>query len=119
MMENEFYRIDLQCVGNYIVPRNVGSITKYPTELGPNQACTLPGAIPGESLVTGDAYMFASFEYRQKEIWRNFGILVLFWLAFVVLQVFAMETFQSVLHIFVSIIDADFMLLDTVLTLVQ
>ncbi|CAE6446782.1 unnamed protein product, partial [Rhizoctonia solani] len=94
MMENEFYRIDLQCVGNYIVPRNVGSITKYPTELGPNQACTLPGAIPGESLVTGDAYMFASFEYRQKEIWRNFGILVLFWLAFVVLQVFAMETFQ-------------------------
>ncbi|KAF8743104.1 ABC transporter, partial [Rhizoctonia solani] len=94
MMENEFYRVDLQCVGNYIVPRNVGSITKYPTELGPNQACTLPGATPGESLVTGDAYMLASFEYRQKDIWRNFGILVLFWVAFIALQVFAMEKFQ-------------------------
>jgi hypothetical protein len=94
MMENEFYRIDLQCVGNYIIPRNVGDLTKYPTELGPNQACTLPGASPGNSLVSGDAYMATSFEYRQKDIWRNFGILVLFFVAFVVLQIVAMEKFQ-------------------------
>ncbi|KAG8706846.1 hypothetical protein FRC11_007915 [Ceratobasidium sp. 423] len=94
MMENEFYRIGLQCVGSYIIPRNAGNITKYPTVLGLNQACTLLGASPGESLVTGDAYMWASFEYRQKDIWRNFGILVLFWVGFVVLQIFTMEKFQ-------------------------
>ncbi|KAG8687546.1 hypothetical protein FRC11_007050 [Ceratobasidium sp. 423] len=84
----------LQCVGNYIVPRNIGNITKYPTELGPNQACTLLGASSGESLVTRDAYMWASFDYRKKDIWCNFGILVLFWVGIVVLQVFAMEKLQ-------------------------
>ncbi|CAE6481297.1 unnamed protein product [Rhizoctonia solani] len=98
MMENEFYRIDLQCVGTYIVPRNVGSITKYPSELGPNQVCTLLGATPGSSLVTGDAYMAASFEYQKKDIWRNFGILVLFWIAFVGMQIIAMEKFQHGAH---------------------
>ncbi|CAE6385299.1 unnamed protein product [Rhizoctonia solani] len=94
LMENEFYRIDLQCVGTYIVPRNVGSVTKYPTELGPNQACTLLGASSGESLVDGEAYIWASYEYRKNQIWRNFGILVLFWVGFVVLQILAMEMFQ-------------------------
>ncbi|KAF8744340.1 ABC transporter, partial [Rhizoctonia solani] len=98
MMENEFYRIDLQCVGNYIIPRNVGGITKYPSELGPNQACTLLGASPGNPLVSGDAYMAASFEYAKKDIWRNFGILVLFFVAFVALQIVAMEKFQHGAH---------------------
>jgi ABC-type multidrug transport system permease subunit len=93
-MANEFYRIDLQCVGTYIVPRNAGSVTKYPTELGPNQACTLLGASSGQSLVDGDAYIWASYEYRKNQIWRNFGILVLFWVGFVVLQILAMEKFQ-------------------------
>ncbi|CAE6423760.1 unnamed protein product [Rhizoctonia solani] len=94
LMANEFYRIDLQCVGTYIVPRNVGSITKYPTELGPNQACTLAGASPGQPLVDGDAYIWAGYQYRKDQIWRNFGILVLFWVGFVVLQIIAMEKFQ-------------------------
>ncbi|CCO36956.1 ABC transporter G family member 11 AltName: Full=ABC transporter ABCG,11 [Rhizoctonia solani AG-1 IB] len=37
MMENEFYRIDMTCDGHYIIPHNVGNVTKYPTTLGSNQ----------------------------------------------------------------------------------
>ncbi|CAE6460847.1 unnamed protein product [Rhizoctonia solani] len=94
MMENEFYRIDMACDGNYIIPHNVGDVTKYPTTLGPNQVCTLLGATPGQSQVSGDAYMAAGYEYQKAHIWRNFGIVVLYWFGFIVLQILAMEKFQ-------------------------
>ncbi|CCO36283.1 ABC transporter G family member 11 AltName: Full=ABC transporter ABCG,11 [Rhizoctonia solani AG-1 IB] len=94
MMENEFYRIDMSCDGNYIIPHNVGDVTKYPTSLGPNQVCTLLGASPGQSQVSGDAYMAAGYEYQKAHIWRNFGIVVLYWFGFIVLQILAMEKFQ-------------------------
>ncbi|KAG8747761.1 hypothetical protein FRC11_012255, partial [Ceratobasidium sp. 423] len=94
MMENEFYRINMSCDGNYIIPHNVGDVTKYPTTLGPNQVCTLIGATPGQSQVSGDAYMGAGYEYQKAHIWRNFGIVVLYWFGFIILQIFAMEKFQ-------------------------
>ncbi|KAG9089211.1 hypothetical protein FS749_001533 [Ceratobasidium sp. UAMH 11750] len=94
MMENEFYRISMACVGPYIIPHNVPGITKYPETLGPNQVCTLLGSSSGQSEVPGSAYMAAGFEYQKKHIWRNFGILVLYWVAFIALQIVAMEVFQ-------------------------
>ncbi|KAF8748804.1 ABC transporter [Rhizoctonia solani] len=54
MMENEFYRIDMTCDGDYIIPHNAGDVTKYPTILGPNQVCTLLGASPGQIRVSGE-----------------------------------------------------------------
>ncbi|KAF8758804.1 ABC transporter [Rhizoctonia solani] len=93
MMENEFYRIDMNCDGNYIIPHNVGDITKYPTTLGPNQVCTLLGAFRTKP---GDAYIAAGFEYQKAHIWRNLGIVLLYWFGFIVLQILAMEKFQSV-----------------------
>ncbi|KAG8684720.1 hypothetical protein FRC09_015185, partial [Ceratobasidium sp. 395] len=94
MMENEFYRISMSCDGAYIIPHNVGDMTRYPTALGPNQVCTLLGASPGQGTVTGDAYIGASFQYRRSELWRNLGIVILYWIAFIILQIAAMEKFQ-------------------------
>ncbi|KAG9100824.1 hypothetical protein FRC06_003645 [Ceratobasidium sp. 370] len=94
MMENEFYRISMSCDGSYIIPHNVGTMTKYPTTLGPNQVCTLLGASPGQSMVSGDAYIGASFEYKKSQLWRNLGIVILYWVAFIILQIMAMEKFQ-------------------------
>ena len=73
LMENEFGRISLACVGDYITPRNVGAVTKYPNDLGANQVCTLPGAQPGNPEVNGADYIFAGYQYRVDEQWRNFG----------------------------------------------
>lgn len=42
----------------------------------------------------GTAYMGAGFEYQKKQLWRNLGIIILYWVAFIVLQVVAMEKFQ-------------------------
>ena len=60
-MANEFRNIDLTCDGAYVTPRNIGNITKFPVVLGPNQVCTLPGALPGAVIVPGRDYIAASF----------------------------------------------------------
>lgn len=66
-MENEFRRIDLACVGSYITP----SGGQYPTTLGANQVCTLPGSTPGNPVVPGSAYLQAAFSYDISHQWRN------------------------------------------------
>lgn len=38
--------------------------------------------------------MEAGFEYRKEHLWRNLGIIILYWVAFIALQVLAMEKFQ-------------------------
>jgi ABC-type multidrug transport system permease subunit len=38
--------------------------------------------------------MYASFEYSKNQLWRNFGIVVLYWFGFIALQIVAMERFQ-------------------------
>jgi ATP-binding cassette subfamily G (WHITE) protein 2 (SNQ2) len=90
-MINEFRNIDLVCTGNFISPRNIGNITKYPVELGANQVCTLVGSTPGNPIVTGNEYLFANFEYLPNELWRNFGITIAFFLFFLAIQMYAAE----------------------------
>ncbi|KAE9382722.1 hypothetical protein BT96DRAFT_740381, partial [Gymnopus androsaceus JB14] len=57
IMENEFMRISLTCDGASIVPRNGQGVTKYPDGLGNNQVCTLFGALPGSTTITGHDYI--------------------------------------------------------------
>lgn len=85
-MENEFGRINLTCDGSYVTPRNVGAVTKYPNDLGPNQVCTLQGAQPGNPIVSGRDYIRAGYQYEVDQQWRNFGILILFFVGFMLLQ---------------------------------
>lgn len=90
-MINEFRNIDLLCSGSFISPRNIGNITKYPTELGPNQVCSLVGSTPGNPIVTGNEYLFANFEYLPSDLWRNFAITLAFFFAFLMMQMYAAE----------------------------
>ena len=66
-MDNEFKRIDLFCDGSYITPYG----GNYPTTLGANQVCTLPGSQPGNPYVPGRDYLQAAFEYDIAHQWRN------------------------------------------------
>ncbi|EJT99550.1 hypothetical protein DACRYDRAFT_81942 [Dacryopinax primogenitus] len=91
LLENEMSRIDMDCVGNYVVPNNGLNLNKYPNEVGPNQVCTLPGAIPGQSSVAGSNYVSAAFAMDVHWIWRNFGILVAFFVFFQITQIVSME----------------------------
>lgn len=88
LMVNEFMRITLFCDENYIVPRGPG----FPTEVtNDNQVCTLQGAQAGQSSVPGMAYLETGYDYRTSHLWRNFGILIAFFIGFAAMQIVAME----------------------------
>ncbi|KAH9837328.1 ABC-2 type transporter-domain-containing protein [Rhodofomes roseus] len=91
-MENEFMRIDLECDGSYITPRNPPGINKYPDGVGPNQICTLYGSNPGESVVSGASYLDDGYMLNTADLWRrNFLVLVGFFLLFQLTQVLLVE----------------------------
>ncbi|KAF8215759.1 pleiotropic drug resistance ABC transporter [Mycena galopus ATCC 62051] len=94
-IENEFRRIQLTCDGTYIVPRNVGNLTTYPEELGPNQACTLFGSGAGNSVVSGESYISAAFGLNSDNLWRlNFLVLIGFMLLFQLTQIIVRHPFS-------------------------
>lgn len=90
---NEFSRISFTCDSSYIVPRNVPSagITGFPDQVGQYQLCTLPGSVVGQSVVSGSAYAQTAFQYTKAHIWRNYGILLGFFVFFMLLQCLLIE----------------------------
>ncbi|KAJ7610902.1 ABC-2 type transporter-domain-containing protein [Roridomyces roridus] len=95
-MENEFMRISLTCDGSYVVPRNIGSILRYPENLGPNQVCTLFGSTAGSTVVSGRDYIKVAFGLDANDIWRrNFLVLVGFFIVFQATQIIALEYFPQ------------------------
>ena len=89
-MINEFKRVTLACVGSSIAPSGAG----YPDTLGPNQVCTLQGSTPGNPDVPGADYISAAFNYEQSTQWRNWGITIVFFVGFAIMQMLAMEFFK-------------------------
>ena len=85
-------RITLVCDGNYVVPRNPPGSFKYPEIVGPNQACTLYGATPGQDTVDGAAYVAAGYSLNVHDLWRrNFIVLVGWFLFYQLAQVLLIE----------------------------
>ncbi|KAI0273384.1 pleiotropic drug resistance ABC transporter [Gloeopeniophorella convolvens] len=96
LMENEFHRITLTCDGAYVVPRNAGNVSKYPVDLGPNQACTLFGAQPGTRFVPGRDYLLAGYDMNVNDLWRrNFVVLVAWLIFFWVTQTVVIELYPQ------------------------
>ncbi|CEQ38617.1 SPOSA6832_00050, partial [Sporobolomyces salmonicolor] len=82
-----FKRINLLCDSTYILPHNLnGAFPQYPSELGPNQVCTLAGSRPGNAYVAGRDYIEASFQYDISQQWRNWGIVIVFFVGFNIIQ---------------------------------
>ena len=83
-MSNEFYNLELECVPPNLVPY-VGGVAGH-------RSCTLAGSIPDQTTVNGANYILAGFTYTRSHLWRNFGILIAFFLFFLGLTMFGMET---------------------------
>lgn len=81
MMENEFGRIDLTCVDSQLVPSGpgYGNIS--------HQVCTLAGSKPGSNLISGSDYIVQGFSYSPKDLWRNWGIIMVLIAGFLFLNV--------------------------------
>lgn len=86
MMMNEFERLTMLCTSESLIPSGPGY-----TNLE-NQVCTLPGSVAGSDEVSGTAYVKTGFSYDPKDLWRNFGIIIVLIAAFLFTNVVLGET---------------------------
>ncbi|KAF8597195.1 hypothetical protein BDV93DRAFT_539338 [Ceratobasidium sp. AG-I] len=77
LIVNEFHNLNGEC--SFFAPSGPG----YENVSIMNQVCATVGAQPGETTVNGDAFISASYGYSYSNLWRNFGILIAFWVFFI------------------------------------
>jgi ABC-type multidrug transport system fused ATPase/permease subunit len=63
----------------------------YQSILPQNQVCPVTGSSPGTNLVSGDQYIELSFNYHYSHLWRNYGILIGYFIFFFVMYGVAVE----------------------------
>lgn len=85
MLANEFHNLSLDCSPGDIVPRGAAYTDST------HQTCLLTGSTPGSLVVSGDAYLDASFDFHYDKIWYNLGIMAVQALVFLVVGVVATE----------------------------
>ncbi|PGH07315.1 hypothetical protein GX51_01859 [Blastomyces parvus] len=86
LMANEFRRLTMTCEKETLIPAGPGY-----TELA-HQACTLPGSESGSRIISGSDYLSVGFSYEVKDMWRNFGIIIVLILAFLCANSYLGET---------------------------
>ncbi|KAF2008613.1 pleiotropic drug resistance protein, ABC superfamily [Aaosphaeria arxii CBS 175.79] len=65
-------------------------------DIRPDQrACSVKGSVPGESMVSGNAYLQTAFSYDPSNKWRNFGIIVAMTIFLYALQLWMSEVVAS------------------------
>lgn len=81
LIANEFHNRKIPC------STTIPSIGRQ----GDSWICSVVGAEPGQDYVSGDAYIATNYSYYYSHLWRNFGILVAFWIAFLVMYAVSTE----------------------------
>ncbi|KAL4878228.1 ABC-2 type transporter-domain-containing protein [Aspergillus karnatakaensis] len=77
MMAAEFHNTNFTCADASVVPSGPGySDIAY-------QTCAYAGSQMGSTIVNGDDYLAVKYGFYFSHVWRNFGILCLFTVAFV------------------------------------
>lgn len=89
LLSNEFHGMTISCVGNNIVPGGPGY-----EDLSHASCAGVGGAVQGETVVGGDAYL-ASLSYSHGHLWRNFGIIWAWWALFVAVTVVMTSRWHS------------------------
>jgi ATP-binding cassette subfamily G (WHITE) protein 2 (SNQ2) len=87
---NEFQGTTVPCVTPSLIPYGAN----YPTS-GQGVTCVTPGATTGDTSVGGTAYIQSQYGYRTDHLWRNFGIVIVWWIAYVIVTCFAVERLKA------------------------
>ena len=81
LIANEFHGQDFAC-SQFVPTYNSG---------GQTFICATTGAVAGQTTVSGDAYIGQMYNYYYSHVWRNFGILLAFLFAFMIMYFIAVE----------------------------
>lgn len=85
LMMNEFGKIDMECAGESLIPSGPGYNNLS------HQVCTLPGSQSGSSFIDGSDYAKLAFSYDPKDLWRNWGIMIVLIVGFLCANAFLGE----------------------------
>src|SRR5204863_6562746 len=91
VMANEFEGENCPCDPNQLVPSGPGYTNSA------FQSSAIIGSAPGSTVVSGAAYISDAFGFSRSHVWRNFGFLFMFTLAYVIIGALGSEimTFGS------------------------
>lgn len=87
-MAAEFHNLNFTCTPGSIAPSGSGY-----TDIA-YQTCAYPGSKIGTTIVNGDDYLAAQFGFTYSHVWRNFGILCLFTVAYIGITCYLSEVFE-------------------------
>lgn len=88
LIANEFHGREFPCGPNSFVP-------PYNPHVGSSFICAVTGAVKGQTTVSGDAFIAASYQYYYRHVWRNFGILIAFLVFFMAIYFVVAEINSS------------------------
>uniref|UniRef100_A0A060TA54 ARAD1D20724p n=1 Tax=Blastobotrys adeninivorans TaxID=409370 RepID=A0A060TA54_BLAAD len=86
LMGNELHGREMPC--DLLVPQGGGGYENITVE---NQVCAFAGSQPGQPSVEGDAYIQAAYGYKWDHAWRNFGILIAWWIFYFIVNAVGTE----------------------------
>jgi len=85
VMANEFEGLDFRCDPTQLVPSGPG----YNNSVF--QSCAIIGSTPGSTIVSGGAYISKAYGFSRAHIWRNFGFMFIFVIAYIVIAMIGSE----------------------------
>lgn len=95
LMVNEFHDRKFPCV--HFTPSSLNGV--YPQYDLPAESlshvCATPGSVAGQSYVDGTAYVSTAFGYLYSRLWHDFGILIAFFVFFLVTYLVSVEYISS------------------------
>lgn len=89
-MINEFSGRSFPC--SNFVP---GGMDVYKDAPLSSKICSQKGAVAGQDFIDGDTYINTTYQYYSPHLWRNFGILCAFFVAFFGLYIFCSELIRA------------------------
>lgn len=79
LMGNEYADMTLHCTAKELIPHGPGyNDIRY-------QGCHMPGSHRESAEVSGLTYLTAQYGFEAKNMWRDFGIILIIWFLYVVL----------------------------------
>lgn len=88
VMAAEFHNVNFTCATGSIIPAGAGY-----TDLA-YQTCAYAGSKIGSTVVNGDDYLAVKYGFYYSHVWRNFGILCLFTIAFIIMTCWLSEVME-------------------------
>ena len=67
---NELYGLQVECIPPQLAPYGSAEYAAGPA------ACAIAGAQPGETTLSGTAWMQTALSFYKEHVWRNFGIII-------------------------------------------